>query len=177
VGNDLSFPLKDTIKERRESYYADGDYTTNAKETGTGRDEAKSEKKWMGFTLGKRLVYTNDLKTQYDVSIEPIGTTQTLWVYKTWLESNVIGMQSKADIAYHYYNCTEGGIAGVMCKDDSDEGLPVEENWFLMDEVCKRWHTRTLKDAVSEFLKAKDMMKWGIQEQGVRSVTDSVLTL
>jgi len=177
VGNDLSFPLKDTIKERRESYYADGDYTTNAKETGTGRDEAKSEKKWMGFTLGKRLVYTNDLKTQYDVGIEPIGTTQTLWVYKTWLESNVIGMQSKADIAYHYYNCTEGGIAGVMCKDDSDEGLPVEENWFLMDEVCKRWHTRTLKDAVGEFLKAKDMMKWGIQEQGVRSVTDSVLTL
>lgn len=161
VGNDLSFPLKDTIKEQRDSYYADGDYSTNAKGTGTGRDEAKSEKMWMGFKLGKRLIYTNDLKTQYDVGIDPVGTTQTLWVYKTWLEANVIGMQSKSDIAYHYYNCTEGGIVGVMCKDDSNEGLPKEENWFMMDEVCKRWHTRTLDDAIGEFLKAKDMMKWG----------------
>jgi len=177
VGNDLSFPLKDTINERRESYYADGDYSTNAKETGTGRDEAKSEKKWMGFELGKRLIYTKDLKTQYDVGIDPVGTTQTLWVYKTWLEANVIGMQSKSDIAYHYYNCSEGGIAGVMCKDDSDKGLPIEENWFLMDEVCKRWHTRTLKDAISEFLKAKDAMRWGIHGLDVRSVTDSVLSL
>jgi len=177
IGNDLSFPLRDTIDERRDSYYADGDYTTNARETGTGRDEAKSEKMWMGFELGERLVYTNSLKTHYDVSIDPVGTTQTLWVYKTWLEANVIGMQTKSDISYHYYNCSEGGIAGVMCKDDSDEGLSVSDNWFMMDEVCKRWHTRTLKDAAGEFLKAKDAMKWGIQEQGVRSVTDSVLSL
>ena len=176
VGNDLSFPLKNTMKEQRSGYYADGDYSTNAKETGTGRDEAKSEKMWMSFNLGKRLVYTNELKTQYDVSIDPVGTTYTLWVYKTWLEANVIGMQTKSDVSYHYYNCSEGGIAGVMCKDDSNEGLAKESNWFLMDEVCKKWHTRTLEDAVGEFLKAKDMMRWGMQP-GVRSATDLVVNL
>jgi len=165
VGNDLSFPLRDSLEERRESYYSDGDYSSNAVGTGTGRDEAKCEKMWMSFHLGERLIYTSGLKTQYDVGIDPVGTTYTLWVCKTWLEANVIGMQSKSDVAYHYYNCTEGGIAGVMCKDDSNEGLAKEDNWFLMDEVCKRWHTRTLQDAASEFLKAKDMMKWGLQNK------------
>jgi len=173
VGNDLSFPLRNSLEERRETYYADGDYSTNAKETGTGRDEAKCEKKWMSFKLAKRLVYTKGLKTLYDVTIEPIGTTYTSWVCKTWLEANVVGMQTKTNISYHYYNCTEGGIAGVMCKDDSNEGLAKEENWFLMDEVCKRWHTRTLADAASEFLKAKDMMKWGMYQNNpdAQSVT------
>ncbi len=179
VGNDLSFPLKDTMELRRESYYADGDYSSNAPETGTGRDEARSEKMWMGFNLEKKLIYTNDLHSTYNVTVEPVGTTQTLWVYKTWLEANVIGMATKSKVSYHYYNCTEGGIAGVMCKDDSNEGLGNEENWFLMDEVCKRWKTRTLEDAVSEFLKAKDGMTWGVEamQSGVPPVTNSVLSL
>ena len=174
VGNDLSFPLKNTMEERRKGYYADGDYSSNAPGTGTGRDEARSEKMWMGFDLKKRLIYTTGLQNRYDVTIKPVGTTQTLWVYKTWLEANVIGMERKSKAAYHYYNCTEGGIAGVMCKDDSDKGLAKEDNWFLMDEVCKRWKTRTLEDAADEFLKAKDGMRWGTLQSDARSVTDSV---
>jgi len=179
VGNDLSFPIKDTMELRRESYYADGDYSSNAPKTGTGRDEARSEKMWMGFNLEKRLIYTNDLHNNYNVTVEPVGTTQTLWVYKTWLEANVIGMGKKSKASYHYYNCTEGGIAGVMCRDDSDKGLSKEDNWFLMDEVCKRWKTRTLEDATSEFLKAKDGMRWGVEamRSGVQPATNLVQSL
>jgi hypothetical protein len=156
LGNDLSFPIKDTIEDQRKSYYADGDYSSNAPKTGTGRDEAKTQHKWMGFTLKDRHIYTGDFKKRYNVEIEPVGTNQNLWVYKTWVEANVLGMATK--LQYHYYNCSEGGIAGVMCKDDSDKGLAIEDNWFLMDEVCKRWKTRKLKDAVSEFLLAKEAM-------------------
>ncbi|MHA2163951.1 MAG: 6-hydroxymethylpterin diphosphokinase MptE-like protein, partial [Candidatus Thorarchaeota archaeon] len=49
VGHDLSFPVRDTLKEQRKAYYADGDYTSNAPKTGTGRDEANTTKRWAGF--------------------------------------------------------------------------------------------------------------------------------
>lgn len=156
LGNDLSFPIKENMDDQRKSYYADGDYSSNAPGTGTGRDEAETQKRWMGFTLEDKHIYTGNYQKRYHVEIEPVGTNYTLWVYKTWVEANVLGMANK--LKYHYYNCSEGGIAGVMCKDDSDEGLTVEDNWFLMDEVCHRWKTRKFKDAVSEFLLAKEAM-------------------
>ncbi|OFW61320.1 MAG: hypothetical protein A2W01_11235 [Candidatus Solincola sediminis] len=159
VGNDLSFPLKSNVEENRKAYYADGDYTTNAAKTGTGRDEASSQKMWMGFNLRRQSLIMLDTNKRYAIGIEPVGTSHTLWVYKTWLEANVLG-NSKGNIPYHYFNCSEGGIAGVMCRDDSDEGLNNQSNWFMMDEISPRWHTRMLEDAVGEFLKAKDAMKW-----------------
>jgi hypothetical protein len=155
LGNDLSFPIQDTIEKQRETYYADGDYSSNAEGTGTGRDEARTQHKWLGFNLGERIVYDPSNKIHYDVELDLVGTNQNLWVYKTWLEANVLGMGKH--ITYQYYNCTEGGVAGVMCRDDSNEGLMKEENWFLMDEICpKRWRTRKFKDAISEFLMAKE---------------------
>ena len=171
LGNDLSYPVKDTIEDQRVSYYADGDYSSNAKETGTGRDEASASKRWMGYSLEPRKIYTGKLHESYDIKLDVVGTTYTLWVYKTWLESNILGNE-KSGKAYHYYNCTEGGIAGVMCKDDSDEGLNDPDNWFLMDDVCKRWHTTTLKDAAERFIRAKETMKCGLD---VRNATDMVL--
>jgi hypothetical protein len=158
VGNDLSYELKDDIEDQRTAYYADGDYSSNAKETGTGRDEAKTNKRWMGFKLIPKKVYTGKFHDSYDVELGPVGTSHTLWVYKTWLEANVLANENKG-IPYHYYNSTEGGIAGVMCKDDSDEGLVKIDNWFLMDDICKRWHTSTLADAAKQFIKAKEIMK------------------
>lgn len=166
LGNDLSYPVKKTIEEQRVSYYADGDYSSNAKETGTGRDEAGASKRWMGFKLIPRKIYTGKLHESYDVQLDVVGTTQTLWVYKTWLESNIFGNE-RSGRSYHYYNCTEGGIAGVMCKDDSDEGLNDESNWFLMDDVCKRWHTTTLKDAAEKFMRAKEAMRCGLDAPSV----------
>ena len=168
LGNDLSYPLFDHEDDRRKSYYADGDYSTNAKETGTGRDEAKSKRVWMGFKLSSTNVVSMNATKMYKIELEPVGTTGTLWVYKTWLEANVMANVHNPLFKYMYYNCSEGGIAGVLCKDDTPEGREDINNWYMMDDVCKRWRTRTLSDAVGEFLKAKEMLKWGIQ-QGVPS--------
>lgn len=153
IGNDLSYPLREAMDKQRESYYADGDYSSNMKGTGTGRDEASAHKKWLGFVLTPALV------GGHKISLDIVGTSPTLWVYKTWIESNVL-LNAKGKVSYHYYNCSEGGIAGVMNKDMElkDEGLQKEDNWYLMDDVCPRWHTRTLKSAAEEFLKAKEAL-------------------
>jgi len=159
LGNDLSFPLRDNLEERRKLYYCDGDYRSNAPVTGTGRDEANTKKKWMGFSLRRSALWTGGTP-KYHIEIEPVSTTHTLWVYKTWLEANIMG-GINATLAYHYYNCTESGIVGVMCRDDSDEGIDNPDNWYMLDDVCKRFHTRMFEDAVEEFITAKESMKWG----------------
>jgi len=158
LGNDLSYPIQTKLEDQRESYYADGDYTSNAKGTGTGRDEASAGKKWLGFSLIPSLIYTGDLN-RYNITLDIVGTSPTLWVYKTWIEGNVL-LNAKSEVAYHYYNCSESGIAGVMNKDMKfrDKELRKDANWYLYDEVCPRWHTRMFKDAVQEFLKAKEAL-------------------
>jgi len=160
VGNDLSYPIEHDIEKRRQVYYADGDYTSNAKDTGTGRDEAKHKHKWMGFSLSPTKILSANALKRYHVEIEPVLTNGNLWIYKTWLESHVIGNEGR--FPFTYYNCTEGGIAGVMCRDDTEEGRDKIENWFLMDEATKKWRTRTLEDAAEEFLTAKKALRWGI---------------
>jgi hypothetical protein len=156
LGNDLSYSPGKTLEDRRNTYYADGDYSTNAFKTGTGRDEAKSEQSWGGFRLKRKGIYTGKFSTSYDVELDVVHTTQTLWVYKIWLEANVLGNAHKG-VPYHYYNCSEAGISGVMCRDDSDKGFAKDSNWYLMDEVCKRWKTRMFEDAIKEFVKAKEV--------------------
>jgi hypothetical protein len=158
VGNDLSYPLRDSQDEQRELYYADGDYSTNAEVTGTGRDEARGHKVWMGYTMKKSPIYTTRVEDSYKIEIEPVGTTQTLWVYKTWIEGQV-AVNMRVPKSYHYYNCSEGGILGVLCKDDTIEGRKKEENWFLLDEVCKRYHTMMLEDAVKQFVMAREIQR------------------
>jgi len=170
IGNDLSFPIADTIDGQRKSYYADGDYSKNAKGTGTGRDEAATHRRWAGFKLERRKILTPDesLKgtDRYNIELDIVGTSKTLWVYKTWLESTIMG-QTKAPARLHYFNCTEGGILGVMAKDDSDAALKDPKNWFMLDEVCinkhtgaSMYHTAMLKDAIEHFLTAKGAMTW-----------------
>lgn len=159
LGNDLSFPLFDNLDKQRHNYYADHDYSSNAPKTGTGRDEAKTQKKWLGFCLKKKKIRT-PTKDIYDIELNPVGTTHTLWVYKTWLESMVVANSVKTNVNFHYYNCTEGGISGVMCKNDSEEGLNDESNWYMLDEVCSRYHTRTLEDAIREIKAAREMLEW-----------------
>lgn len=157
LGNDLSFPLSEDVEKKRDKYYADGDYSTN---TGTGRDEANSTKQWMGFKIKDSIAYgPSGLHKGHDIELDYVGTTYTLWVYKTWLEANVLGNNNMGK-PYHYFNCSEGGIAGVMCKKDTKKGLELKKNWFMMDDVCKRWKTMRLEDAAAQFIKTKDMMKW-----------------
>ena len=156
LGNDLSFPMHKDIDKRRESYYADGDYTTNAKGSGSGRDEAKSQKMWGGFTLKKKKIIVPG--ERYDIQIDTVGTSHTLWVYKTWLETTLMG-QAIQPVSMHYFNCSEAGILGVMAKSTNIKDMGKPDNWYLLDEKCHLYHTAMFRDAVYEYLKAKEMME------------------
>lgn len=170
VGNDLSFKMNDDIDKQREGYYADGDYSSNAEVTGTGRDEGKSMKRWAGYSMErKRIIDINQTigsKKRYNFELDIVGTSYTLWVYKIWLETTMMG-QTERPVFFHYFNCSEGGILGVMAKEDTDEALKKPDNWFFLDEVCINKHsgkqmymTAMLADAVEVFLKTKRSQEW-----------------
>jgi hypothetical protein len=163
LGNDLSYPIRKTYEERKEGYYVDGDYSTNA---ATGRDEARSDKAWMGYKLSKSNIISLNAEERYNVELDRVATNGTLWVYKTWLEAQVTA--ASLDAKFTYYNCSEGGILGVMHKED--EPYNDIKSWYLLDSVAKRFRTRTFEDAISEFLKAKDILRWQTQAD-VRSAT------
>jgi hypothetical protein len=168
LGNDLSYPMDKTLKERREGYYADKDYSSNL---ATKRDEARSRFGWMGFKLSKSGIVSDSAAERYNVELSPVATTGTLWVYKTWIEAQLAANSDRSDISYTYYNCSEGGILGVLHKDGTSYGEI--ENWYLLDTVCRRYKTRLLDDAVGEFLQAKEIQKWGTI-QDVRYATGLV---
>jgi hypothetical protein len=161
VGNDLSYPLHEDLEERRKHYYADKDYTSNIKNR---RDEANNVYEgnlqgWRGIKLSRASIISPDASKRYNIELERVLTTGTLWVYKTWIESVVLA--NTKVLKFHYYNCSEGGISGVMHRDGTS--YDDADSWFLLDDATKRWKTRLLEDAADEFIKAKRAMKWGIQ--------------
>lgn len=159
VANDLSYPIQKELEDQRVSYYADGDYSTNRAGTGTGRDEAAGKRKWMGFDIKSQMSLKYRDHNSYHIELGVVGTSRTLWVYKTWLETNMLLNSYKPEnLQVKYYNCTEGGIAGVMVQNDNDKFMNDIGNWFLLDEVCRHWHTAKLEDAANQFLKAKEVM-------------------
>jgi len=170
VGNDLSFKIDDDVDKQRSGYYADGDYSSNAEVTGTGRDEGRCSKRWAGYKMERKRIITIDepigSKRRYNFELDPVGTSYSLWVYKTWLETTMMG-QTRSNVYLHYFNCTEGGILGVMAKDDSDEALSKPDNWYFLDEVCINKHTgkqmymtAMLEDAMEIFIKSKRDHIW-----------------
>ena len=170
VGNDLSFEINDNVDEQRKGYYADGDYSTNAEVTGTGRDEGKSLKRWGGYSMERKRVIRIDesigSKKRYNFELDIVGMSHTLWVYKIWMECTMMG-QTNQPVYLHYFNCTEGGTLGVMAKKDTDEALKDPDNWFFLDEVCINKHTgrqmymtAMLEDAIDIFLKTKRSQQW-----------------
>ena len=169
VGNDLSYVIEKDLEKRRSMYYADGDYTTTQMQD--GRDEAKNMWMWMGFTLERPKIFMGS--NGYRFSLAPVGTTHNLWIYKTWMEAWLLANMDRNDLRWHYYNCSEGGILGVMCKTLGHEAKK-DEDWYLLDSVCKRYHTMMLEDAANMFMMAKEAMKWpgGVIEQGVPNVID-----
>ncbi|NIT58284.1 MAG: DUF115 domain-containing protein, partial [Aliifodinibius sp.] len=153
VGNDMSFPRAENIKEQRKSFYEDEDYSTNI---ASKRDEARSQHDWMGFEFYENVISTSGAPL---IRLKPVRTTGQFLTYKAWIES-MVGLNVMNKQVFRYYNCSEAGILGVKCKDESVEGLENKENWFLLDEVYpKRWCTRKLEDAVTEFLAAKTVMR------------------
>ena len=169
VGNDLSYALHDDIEKRREMFYADGDYATTQMQK--GRDEAKQTYHWMGFSLERPIIYTGP--SGYKYSLSPVGTTYNFWVYKTWMEAWLLANMGRKDLKYHYYNCSEGGIFGVMCKPEG-KNRHEERDWYLLDDVCKQYHTMMLEDAANQFVIAKEAMKWptGVTTLDVPSAID-----
>jgi len=173
LGNDLSYEIEPDLEKRRTDYYADGDYKTTQMQD--GRDEAKKIFKWMGFELEKPKVYTGT--NSYGINLHPVGTSHSLWVYKTWMESWVLGNMNRPDkLRFHYYNCSEGGIAGVMSKSGGEQKDGERDDWFMLDEVCPRWHTMMLEHAAAQFMLGKEAMKWANGEigLGVPNVIDLV---
>lgn len=153
VGNDMSFPRANTVKEQREKFYEDKDYSTNI---ASKRDEARSQHDWMGFEFYENVISVDGAPL---IRLNPVRTTGQFLTYKAWIES-MIGLNVMNKQVFHYYNCSEAGILGVKCKDESVKGLENKDNWYLLDEVLpKRWHTRRLRNAVTEFLAAKTLMR------------------
>ena len=75
--------------------------------------------------------------------------------------------QCNLPVYLHYFNCSEGGILGVMARNDSDEALVKPNNWFFLDEVCINKHTgkqmymtAMLEDAIEIYLKTKRGQIW-----------------
>lgn len=148
VGNDLSYPYSDDVGDRRSSYYADGDYSSQYK------DEAKEKFAWMGIEFSD-LTYGNGKRI---CNLKPVLTSRQLFIYKTWIEMNISTWAEHTNDTFQYYNCSEGGICGVMTQNHTVEAMDDISNWSLMDDVCpKRWKTRTLEDATTEFLTARQV--------------------
>ena len=174
IGNDLSFQIDDDVDKQRDGYYADGDYSTNAEVTGTGRDEGKSPKRWGGYSMErKRVISLNDpigCHARYNFELDIVGTSHTLWVYKVWLETTMMG-QTALPVLFHYFNCSEGGILGVMAKKNDDESLKDPSNWFFLDESCINKHTgkqmymtAMLEDAIEIYLKSRRSQRWDFDQ-------------
>lgn len=152
VGNDLSYEYDKSLEKRRAGYYADGDYSSNL---GTGRDEAKRFFPWMGYEISESIIVPGN----FNIKFVPRSTTYQLFLYKIWMETR-IGIQAKFPVKFHYYNCSEGGILGVMSRnDDRKEMWKDKDNWYMLDEIFPdRYHTRTLNAAVTEFLAARSAL-------------------
>lgn len=150
VGNDLSYPIINDPVKRRQSFYADGDYAVNVKNK---RDEARNKMAWMGFKIEH-----NPIIDQFVVNLKPFWTSWQLWVYKKWMETQVTLCEGDKDPkSFHYFNCSESGILGVIAKSMDKKDFEDKNNWLLMDQIFpKRWHTRRLTNAVATFLRVRD---------------------
>jgi hypothetical protein len=171
LGNDLSFPADSDIEKRRSSFYADGDYASNIN---SNRDAAQDKIGWMGI----KFVESETHPTGKVIDLVPVFTSRQFFVYKTWLELHV-GAWAKQGKPFRYYNCSEGGISGVVATDHGKNSRTKEKlkdinNWKLMDEyVPGRWFTTTLLDAANEWMefRKKCQTLWAI-ESGAGSVIE-----
>jgi hypothetical protein len=162
VGNDLCFPIEHNPMKRRKLYYADGDYTSNLKNK---RDEARNKMACMGFKIEWNPIIQQDV-----INLHPFWTSWQLWVYKKWIEAQVCMTDAEEDCRpFHYYNCSESGILGVIGKSNDKKDFDDKRNWILMDQIVpKRWHTVRLKTAIGSFLKARDLWLRG-QENSTKT--------
>jgi hypothetical protein len=148
LGNDLSFPLLEDADKRRDAFYADGDYSTQ-----DNKDEAKNKIAWMAYEHAGESAF--DAKAHL-VNYTKVLTSHQLLIYKAWVEMHIAKWAESEDFAFRYYNCSEGGILGVLAKHSAVEDLENEKNWMLMDDIApNRWFTKPLEEAVKDFLEIR----------------------
>lgn len=147
VGNDLSFPVHEDADERRKAFYSDGDYSSNTK------DEARHEIAWMAYEHAGQGTFD---KGSQLVNYTKVLTSHQLILYKTWVEFH-IAKWADVDFPFRYYNCSEGGICGVIARKHDKKDLEDPKNWMLMDEIAPtRWFTKPLREAAKDFLEIKE---------------------
>lgn len=146
VGNDLCFKYSADKEERSKSFYADGDYRLNILNK---RDEAKDNLGWMGFNLKQSVIQPERLM----IDLELVGMSRQLWVYKTWLEvqSTILSDKHK----FHIFNASESGVCGMIARKHDSASMAMKENWFLLDDLHKKWTTTTLAKACQTYLEAR----------------------
>ncbi|NIV11088.1 MAG: hypothetical protein GWN62_07275, partial [Aliifodinibius sp.] len=93
----MSFERKDSVKEQREGFYADGDYTTNL---ASKRDEAAQKHDWMGFEFYNNVISPSGRPM---IKLSPVRTTGQFLVYKIWVES-MVAMNAERPLSFRYYN-------------------------------------------------------------------------
>jgi len=149
VGNDLGYEPEKDEEKRRQNYYADGDYSTNL---ASNRDEAKKQFAWMGYSIDPTVIVDEKMLT-----FKPYSTVSSLFNYKAWIET-MIGIQDASGQSFHYYNCSEAGILGVLAKSYEVDDMTDMDNWILMDEIFpNHWHTTTFEAAVTRYLSTREL--------------------
>lgn len=159
VGNDLSYPAIDDAEERRAACYADGDYSSNKE---SGRDEAGRKLAWAGVKfLNDHIIIQNP---DAYVDLELVYTAPQYVVYKSWLEAQAL-LLWEMGANFKVYNCTEGGILGVLLKEEAQDPTNVDakfekDSWQLMDDIARgNWRTRRLEKAHYEFMHARHIVE------------------
>jgi len=152
LGNDLSFPMAEDIDERRKGFYADGDYKTQDGK----KDEAKNEIAWMAYEHEGRSTIEPSLQL---INYNKVLTSRQLLIYKAWIEMHVAKWSQVENLRFRYYNCSEGGICGVLALNHDKKFMESKENWTLMDEIAPgRWFTKPLVDAFQDFMEIKQCL-------------------
>ena len=149
LGNDLSFPLISDYDERKKSFYSDGDYSTQ-----DGRkDEAQHGIAWMAYEHGGKSAFDQNAQL---INYNKVLTSKQLLIYKVWIEMHIAKWAEQGEFPFRYYNCSEGGICGVVAKKHAVEDLEDPANWGLMDDIApKCWFTKPLINAAKDFLEIR----------------------
>lgn len=146
IGNDCAYPMKDTDDERKKVFYADGQFL-NTKRSG----HLMNKKKRMGFRMHSGNIVGIDGQNKSWIELEPMLTSPSLYQYKKWVE--IVSFQIEG--SWHYFNCSESGILGVLAHDETPDKLQDPENYYMLDDINPRFHTTTLENAVGHFLEAR----------------------
>ena len=125
----------------KKEFYADGD--TKADD----RFQINDDVVWQGFEF-----VHNNIINRPVVNLKPMQTSRQLFLYKTWTEMHIALWQ---ELGIHFFNCSESGTLGVLSRSLNVRKMAEKENWFLLDDLFRNYHTMRLEDAINMYLGAR----------------------